>query len=124
VTIYSFTRYHFQFQATVVNNGPDGASHAVLTATVSPAEAFQQLTVSADIPCAVSGNTITGTQSSLLPAGTTPVSIGFWRCAFQGISYGVAATVSSATPDPHPANNRASGSVSFLCFNVDTCYLK
>jgi Domain of unknown function DUF11 len=122
VTLFAGGLIRRQFLATVVNYGPSTADNVVLTATLS-ANAFN---ISTLIPCSRSGQTVTCTQSSLAPAANLRVYIDFsvWEWANNLRPASVTASVSSTTPDLRPGNSTASGTISFLCFNRDTCYLR
>jgi hypothetical protein len=111
--------YGFQFEATVVNNGPNWARNVVVTATVGALYA-RDVFVSASVPCTVSSLTITCTKLAL---GTGTIKIGI---SFVGVAIGLGrgyATVSasSTTPDPNTANNSATGIIVFHCTDPYVC---
>jgi uncharacterized repeat protein (TIGR01451 family) len=130
ITIYWFQTRLFQFTTTVVNHGPSTASNVVLSETISGfVHGTNTIKVTAPMPCTVAkpsfaGFTVTCTQPSLPSGGTDKVVITFSGFAFHNTKDTVSGTVSSATPDPNIANNKASGTVSFICNNPDTCYLR
>jgi hypothetical protein len=130
ITIYWFQTRYFQFTTTVVNHGPSTARNVVLSENVwGFLHGTNTIKVTAPMPCTVgnpafNGFTVTCAQPSLPSGGTDKVVITFSGFAFHNTHDTASATLSSATPDPNSANNKASGTVSFICNNPDTCYLK
>src|SRR5207302_268915 len=95
------------YTLTVSNAGPSTSSNVTVTDTLSPGVTFQSAS-GTGWSCSQASGTVTCTRASLAPTGSTSSTITILVTApNEGGTITNTASVSSATPDPNPANNSA-----------------
>ena len=94
----------------VENLGVSAARNVVITDTHLSAGAFT--ITSATAPCIVAGGVVTCAIGTLAAGASASFTVNFTSNA--AVDVNDAATVTSSTPDPNPANNTATGRVSFI----------